>query len=78
MENSEDEENTCDSDSDSIDSTTDSQENDQSQIEVNDKSNLEEINYNKNNKKDINSVQETKITTVRLFYKIRSISVIVV
>ncbi|VDO55959.1 unnamed protein product [Schistosoma margrebowiei] len=63
LENSEDEENTCDSDSDSIDSTTDSQENDQSQIEDDDKSNLEEINYNKNNKKDINSVQETKITT---------------
>ncbi|CAH8561227.1 unnamed protein product [Schistosoma intercalatum] len=63
LENSEDEENTCDSDSDSIGSTTDSQENDQSQIEVNDQSNLEEINYNKNNKKDINSVQETKITT---------------
>ncbi|XP_018651982.1 putative serine/threonine-protein kinase rio2 (rio kinase 2) [Schistosoma mansoni] len=63
-ENSEVEESTCDSDSDSVDSTTtNSQENDQSQIESDGKSDSEEINHNKNNKKDITSVQGTEIKT---------------
>ncbi|CAI2730363.1 unnamed protein product [Schistosoma spindalis] len=72
LESSEVEENTCNSDSDSIDSTTDSEENDQSQIEDDDKSNSEEINYNKNNEKDITSVQET-ITTKRALITVEEI-----